>query len=42
MLHCIVEPASKQSSRAPSPVPGTKYDALEGQFPTSPPGTNKA
>ena len=28
----IPEPPSQKSSRAPSPVSGQKYDALEGQF----------
>ena len=36
----IVEPPSQKSSRAPSPIPGQKYDALEGQFPGSPQSPN--
>ncbi|XP_074647209.1 protein transport protein Sec24A-like [Tubulanus polymorphus] len=33
-------PHSQRSSRGPSPVPGTQYDAMEGQFsPQSPPVT---
>ena len=38
IISIFTEPASRKSSRAPSPVPSQKYDALEGQFtPSSPP-----
>jgi len=37
MLPLSTAPPSQKSSRAPSPIPGPTYDAMEGQFAPSQP-----